>query len=81
MASQPETALMVLTFNTQATKKKSSFLYYVCAVKAFNAIVTTPCNCLNWEKKKKKATNNKSCYLNFFFMIFSVIVVTILSHN
>ena len=58
----------------QVTKKKVKILNYVHTVKGIDAIVTTPCNCLNWKKKKKKQNNNnnnnKLRYLNVFFVIF-----------
>ncbi len=63
-----------LASNTQANKIVK-FLNYIYTVKAFNAIVTTPRNCLNWKKKSNKI---QVTLLNYFFVIFLVVVVT---HN
>ncbi len=50
---------MISTSNTQATEKKKLNLFkYVCTVKGFNAIVTTPTTV--WIE----ATKKKSHYLN-----------------
>ncbi len=42
---------MILTSDTGATKKKSRNCVYT--IKGFNAIVTTPHNCVNWKKKQQ----------------------------
>ncbi len=58
MVSEPKTNTivkqMVLTSNTQANKKSRAVKLLYNTVKAFNAIVTTPCNCLNKKINKKK---------------------------
>ena len=59
---------LICTSNTQATKKKLSFFNYVYTVKGFQCHSNYSPQL--FELKGKKQQQNKSRYLNFFFVIF-----------
>ncbi len=62
---------MILTSNTEATENKVQFLNFAFQCHSNNSLQLL-------ELKEKQQQQNNTCYLDVFFVIFKVVVVT---HN
>ncbi len=70
MASEPKTTKrLILNSNTQATKRKVRVLNYTYRVKGIQCHSNHLPQLFELKKKSNKQ-QNKSCYLNVFFVIF-----------